>query len=213
MTQWYLCEIDASPSHEEERLKKTDNLSVRYPDIFVGGITALLGGADVVENNKSGEGSWYIWLPIIPRVGDTLQFAGWQVEVSKVVLITDWTTKTGIQEGLFTSARITIRDNIVPGLTDAYFSIDGQSPKGNIKWEDFARRGHDLEYYAWELQHLSFVVERNGKMDGNYRWHTRIRPVAGDIISVQNKRWKVTSVELASADASVDGWLTIELTQ
>ena len=46
---------------------------------------------------------------IVPRVGDTLQFAGWQVEVSKVILIPDWHSKTGIKEGFFVSAQISIR--------------------------------------------------------------------------------------------------------
>jgi hypothetical protein len=52
---------------------------------------------------------WYVWLPIIPRVGDTLQFAAWQVQVSKVILATDWHSETGIKEGLFVSAWISIR--------------------------------------------------------------------------------------------------------
>ena len=43
-----------------------------------------------------------------------------------------------------------------------------------------------------------------------YRWHTRIRPVAGDIIVVQDNRWYVTSVELVSANQSVDGLLFLE---
>ncbi|CBN55313.1 MULTISPECIES: hypothetical protein [Kamptonema] len=43
-----------------------------------------------------------------------------------------------------------------------------------------------------------------------YRWHTRIRPIAGDIIKVKNNRWRVTSVELASANISVDGYLSLE---
>lgn len=195
MTQWYLCKIYKSPSDDQDSLKKTDNLSVRYPDVFFGD-------------------GWYVWLPIIPRVGDTLQFDGSQVQVSNVILETDWTTKTGIKEDAFVSARITIRENIVPKSTDAYFSIDGKLQKNRRTcWEDYARRGHDLEYYAWELRHPSYVVERGGKMEGNYRWHTRIRPVAGDFISVDEKRWKVTSVELASANASVDGWLTLESAQ
>jgi len=40
--------------------------------------------------------------------------------------------------------------------------------------------------------------------------HTRIRPVAGDVIIVKHKRWYIKSVELASANASVDGWLSLE---
>ena len=192
MTQWYLCEVRECPAHEEKELKKTDNLAVRYPDL-------------------KGEGGWYIWLPIIPRVGDTLQFRGWPVQVSQVVLKTNWTTKTGIMEDTAVSARISIRDNVVPKLTDAHFSIDGKSPNGDeTPWKSYARRGHDLEYYAWGLRHPSYVVNHPDKTEGNYRWHTRIRPVAGDIISVQDKRWEVTSVELASACESVDGWLDIQ---
>jgi hypothetical protein len=110
-TQWYLCEIENYPEDEGNKLKKTNNLAVTYPDIFVGGITSLLiGDSRAVEanKNKEGKGAWYVWLPIIPRVGDTLQFAGWPVQVSKVVLITNWLSETGIQEGLFVSALISI---------------------------------------------------------------------------------------------------------
>jgi len=77
------------------------NLSVQYPNILCSDDTE-------VENNKKGEGSWYVWLPIIPRVGDTLQFGGWRVQVSKVMLATDWESETGIKEGLFVSAWISI---------------------------------------------------------------------------------------------------------
>ncbi|MEG4171295.1 MULTISPECIES: hypothetical protein [unclassified Microcoleus] len=101
-TQWYLCEIKNYSDAQGNRLKKTDNLSVQYPNIF------CWDGTDV-EDNKKGEGCWYVGLPIIPRVGDTLQFAGWQVEVSKVILIPDWHSKTGIKEGVFVSAQISIR--------------------------------------------------------------------------------------------------------
>lgn len=62
-----------------------------------------------MEGNKKGEGLWYVWLPIIPRVGDTLQLAGWQAQVSQVILPTDLKSETGIQEGLFVSASISIR--------------------------------------------------------------------------------------------------------
>jgi hypothetical protein len=48
-TQWYLCEIQRYPDHEGENLKKTDNLSVRYPDFFVGGISAILLGDDATD--------------------------------------------------------------------------------------------------------------------------------------------------------------------
>lgn len=207
-SQWYLCEIDKCPDNEEERLKKTDNLSVTYPDIFYGGIGALLG-TQTIENNAAGEGGWYVWLPIIPRVGDTLQFAGWQVQVSKVILETDWDSETGIKEGLFVSARINIRGNTVPRLMDSSFSVEGNGK--DFFWENYARRGHDLEYYAWELNHESYIIKKDekGRID-YYRWHTRIRPVAGDIIKVQDKRWKVTSVELTSANNSVDGYLSLE---
>jgi hypothetical protein len=51
----------------------------------------------------------YVWLPIIPRLGDTLQFAGWQAQVSKVILPTDVKSETGIKEGLFVSASMSIR--------------------------------------------------------------------------------------------------------
>jgi hypothetical protein len=94
---------------------------VKYPDIFIDGFEALLG--ITIDDNKQGKGSWYVWLPIIPRVGDTLQFAGWQTQVSQVILETDWQSKTGIQEGLFVSARISIRDDIVPSLTSSHFSV------------------------------------------------------------------------------------------
>jgi hypothetical protein len=208
-TQWYLCEIEKYPKHEGDELKKTDNLSVKYPEIFVGGITALLMG-DPVEANKEGEGQWYVWLPIIPRVGDTLQFAGWQVQVSKVVLETDWISKTGIKEGLFVSAIISIRDDVIPFLTDSQFAIEALDNKSH-RWENYARRGHDLQYYAWELRHESYVQDtRDTGEVVYYRWHTRIRPIAGDVIAVKNNRWRVKSVELASANASVDGWLDLE---
>ena len=101
-TQWYLCEIANYSEHQGNELKKTDNLSIKYPNIFC---LDDIG----VEDNKKGEGFWYVWLPIIPRVGDTLQFAGQQVEVSKVILATDWHSETGIKEGLFLLARIGIR--------------------------------------------------------------------------------------------------------
>lgn len=208
-TQWYLCEIENCPENEKERLKKTDNLSVKYPDIFFGGIGAMLG-TETVEDNENGEGSWYVWLPIIPRVGDTLQFAGWQVQVSEVVLVTDWSNKTGIKEGLFTSARISIRDDVVPSLMDSHFSIEGGG-KSIYSWENYARRGNDLQYFAWELRHEFYIIEKSKKEETQYyRWHTRIRPVAGDFIKIKDKRWKVTAVELASANASIDGYLTLE---
>lgn len=107
-TQWYLCEIVNYPESEGDRLKKTDNLSVKYPNIFFSEIQAIQMSDTAVENNKKGKGAWYVWLPIIPRVGDTLQFTGWQVEVSKVILMTDWKSETGIKEGLFVSAEIDI---------------------------------------------------------------------------------------------------------
>jgi hypothetical protein len=101
-TQWYLCERENYSDHQGNSLKKTDNLSVKYPNIFGSDDTA-------VEANKKGEIFWYVWLPIIPRVGDTLQLAGWRVQVSKVILVTDWKSETGIKEGLFVSALISIR--------------------------------------------------------------------------------------------------------
>ena len=100
-TQQYLCEIENYSDNQGNYLKKTDNLSVQYPNIFCWDGTA-------VEDNKKGEGLWYVWLPIIPRVGDTLQFAAWQVQVSKVIWATDWHSETGIKEGLFVSAWISI---------------------------------------------------------------------------------------------------------
>ena len=100
-TQWYLCEIANYSEHQGNNLKKTDNLSVKYPNIFC--------GDDIgVEDNQNPSPFWYVWLPIIPRVGDIIQFAGWQVEVSKVILVTDWHSETGIKEGLFISAQISI---------------------------------------------------------------------------------------------------------
>ncbi len=209
-TQWYLCEIDKCPKDEEERLKKTDNLAIKYPDFFCGGIGALLG-FETVEDNKKGEGSWYVWLPIIPRVGDTLQFSGWQVQVSRVILETDWNSNTGIKEGLFVSARISIRDDIVPTLMDSYFSIIEGEDKSN-SWENYARRGNDLQYFAWELKHESYIIEKSKKEEKTqyYRWHTRIRPVVGDIIQIKGKKWIVKSIELANANNSVDGYLTLE---
>ena len=81
-TQWYLCEIKNSSDNQDNYLKKTDNLSVKYPNIFSSDDTA-------VQDNKKGEGLLYVWLPIIPRLGDTLQFAAWQAQVSKVILPTD----------------------------------------------------------------------------------------------------------------------------
>ena len=191
-TQWYLCRIWNSPTSEKERLSITDSLSVTNPDSFDG---------------------WVVWLPIIPRVGDTLQFSGWQVQVSKVVLQTDWESSTGEMKNPYVTAVLSLRDNVIPYLMESQFSIDANQSDLNrkrISWEDFAYRGHDLEYYAWELKHPRF--ERDGKEDDvkYYRWHSRIRPVTGDVISIQSERWKVTTVELASANASVDGWLTLE---
>lgn len=213
-TQWYLCEIDNYPAHEGENLKTSDNLSVEHPEIFTGGVTALLMGSDAVERNKAGEGQWYVWLPIIPRVGDTLQFSGWQVEVSRVILETDWTSETGIKEEIFVSATINIRDDVVPKLADSHFAVESINNQSIGAWYDFARRGHDLQYYAWELKHESYRMPDKGEGEQEsttyYRWHTRIRPVTGDIIEVQKARWHVTSVELASANNSVDGWLTLE---
>ena len=106
-TQWYLCEIASYSESQGNNLKKTENLSVQHPNIFP------WDGTDV-EDNKKGEGFWYVWLPIIPRVGDTLQFPAWrEVQVSKVRLATDWKSKTGIKEGLFVSAWISIRQVVL----------------------------------------------------------------------------------------------------
>ncbi|MBW4504975.1 MAG: hypothetical protein KME64_00415 [Scytonematopsis contorta HA4267-MV1] len=206
-TQWYLCEINKCPNNEKERLKKTDNLSVHYPDIFLDNTMAMFG-VNTVEQNAEGAGSWFVWLPIIPRVGDTLQFASWQVQVSNVTLSTDWHSKTGVKEGLFVSATISIRDDVVPKLTDSSFSVETKGKP--FSWENYARRGHDLQYYAWELKHEFFLSERKEKIE-YYRWHTRIRPITGDIIKIEDKSWRVTLVELASANESLDGYLTLEL--
>jgi hypothetical protein len=209
--QWYLCEIDNYPEHEGNELKKTDNLSVKYPDVFIDDIHAILHGDRVIENNKNGEGSWFIWTPIIPRVGDTLQFGGWQVQVSRVLLETDWMSQSGTKEGVFRAARITIRDDVVPELASAHFSVEALENNAIHKWEDFARRGNDLQYFAWELRHDSYIQKEYASDEVSYyRWHTRIRPITGDIILVENNRWRVKSVELASANASVDGWLYLE---
>lgn len=194
-TQWYLCQIQESPKGDRERLSIGENLAVTNPDIY----------------NFSGV--WTVWLPIIPRVGDTLQFSGWQVQVSKVVLQTDWTSPTGEIKNSDVSAVLSIRDNVIPGLMTSQLSIEATQfgdKRKRISWEDFANRGHDLEYYAWDLKHPNF--ERDGEDDDveYYRWHSRIRPVAGDVISIHGDHWKVISVELASANSSVDGWLTLE---
>ncbi|CBN55312.1 MULTISPECIES: hypothetical protein [Kamptonema] len=151
-TQWYLCEIEKYPDNEGVRLKSSDNLSVKYSDIFVNSLDIMLRGDRAIESNKIGEGSWYVWLPIIPRVGDTLQFAGWQVQVSKVVLPTDFNSNTGTKDGNFLSATISIRDDVVPQLMDASFSVESLNNNAVYKWEDFARRGNDLQYFAWELK-------------------------------------------------------------
>lgn len=209
--QWYFCEIDNYPEHEGDELKKTDNLSVSYPDIFINEIHALLWGEKIVERNKSGEGSWFIWTPIIPRVGDTLQFSGWQIQVSRVLLETDWHSQSGIKENPFVSARISIREDIVPKLSSAHFSVEALENNATHEWENFARRGNDLQYFAWELRHDSYIQrEHASDAVSYYRWHTRIRPITGDVILVENNRWRVKSVELASANASVDGWLYLE---
>lgn len=209
-TQWYLCKIDAYPEHEGDKLMKTDNLSVEHPDIFFSEISALLSN-DPIETNRKGEGEWYVWLPIIPRPGDTLQFASWRVEVSKVILLTDWHSKTGIKEGIFVSAEIKIRDDVVTNLLNSQFSIEIKNNKSCYKWENYTRRGNDLQYYAWELRHPEYCLENSLSDRKNYYcWHTRIRPVAGDFINICNKRWQVESVDLASSNASVDGYLQIK---
>ena len=213
--QWYLCQISAYPDHEGNELKRTDNLSVLHPRMFVDGLKAMLIGEQAVKKNAEGTGDWFVWLPIIPRVGDTLQFSGWQVEVSRVILQADWSSKDGIMDEPTISAYIHIRDSIIPHLTDAPFSVEGRLEEGTHKWETFARRGHDLEYYAWELLHDEFKYTELGSgpgetRTGRLRWHTRVRPVAGDYITISDRRWKVKAVALASADESVDGWLSVE---
>ena len=207
-TQWYLCRIDAYPKNEAERLKKTDNLSVKYPDAFID----FSFFEDKIESNKKGEGDWYVWLPIIPRVGDTLQFTGWQVQVSQVILSTDWHSDKGIQKGLFVSAIIKIRDNVVPYLMGSSFAIENQNNEKKFvhEWENYARRGHDLQYYAWELKNEFYLKETRDNQTFYYQWHTRIRPVAGDIVTLEGKRWRIQSVELASPNNSVDGYLILE---
>ena len=40
-TQWYLCEIKNSSDNQDNYLKKTDNLSVKYPNIFSSDDTAV----------------------------------------------------------------------------------------------------------------------------------------------------------------------------
>jgi hypothetical protein len=187
--QWFLCSINKCPHHEEEELKVTDNLSIKHPELFNGG--------------------WYVWLPIIPRVGDTLQFAGWQVQVSDVVLNPDWYSKTGIMENTALSASITIRENVVLPLLDSHYAIEGDGR--SFSWENFARRGDDTQFFAWELRHEFYMLKRNKENEtGFHRWHTRIRPIAGDIVQIKENRWKISSVELTSANSSVDGYLTLE---
>jgi len=213
--QWYLCQIIAYPAHEGSDLKPRNNLSVRHPDFFLDGLNAMLMGEQAVERNAEGSGDWFVWLPIIPRVGDTLQFAGWQVEVSRIILQADWDSRDGKMQEPTVSACIHIRDNVVPHLNDAHFSVEGATGKGSHKWESFARRGHDLEYYAWELLHDEFKYTGTGVNPGEtttgwLRWHTRVRPVTGDFITVRGKRWRVRGVALTSADKSFDGWLTLE---
>lgn len=214
--QWYLCQIVAYPDHEGERLKPTDNLSVQHPEMFLSGLSGLLMGEQAVEDNAAGRGDWFVWLPIIPRVGDTLQFRGWQVEVSRIILQTDWTSKTGSMKEPTVSACIHIRDNAILHLTDAHFSVEGRAGRGVHKWESFASRGHDLEYYAWELLHEDFKYTSRGgnpgeTEEGRLRWHTRVRPVAGDHIMVDKRRYRVEAVALASANNSIDGWLSVKL--
>lgn len=210
-TQWYLCEIIDYPKNEGNRLKKTDNLSAHYPDVFLSSLRAMIEGERLIVDNEQGQGQWYVWLPIIPRVGDVLQFAGWQVQVSYVLLETEWESTTGIKEGMYVSARIKIRQNIVPRLMDSHFAIESRDNDISHPWEQYARRGHDLQYYAWELRHEAYAMEPDETGTRTYyRWHTRIRPVAGDVIEVQERRWRVTEVGLASANLSVDGWLTLE---
>jgi len=204
-TQWYLCEIIDCPKHEEQKLKKTDNLSVKYPDTFLNSDFMAIFGQNRIEDNEKGQGDWFVWLPIIPRVGDTLQFRGWQTEVSQVILRTDFHSEKGIQEGLFVSASIKIRDNVVPHLMGSTFSIEKRNNKA-LNWETYASRGHDLQYYAWELRDEFYLDDKKTY----YRWHSRIRPVAGDIITIEDKRWRIQSVELANANKSVDGYLTLE---
>ena len=205
--QWYLCEIENCPDHEAENLKTKDNLSVTHPDLFT--------------RDFLGQFCWYVWLPIIPRVGDTLQFAGWQVQVSRIVLQTDWKNRTGLQEEPFVSAIIHIRDDAVPSLLNSRFSVEDAKSESTNKWETYARRGHDLQYYAWELRDESYIVDNSdlaqlfgsfsGKRETSYqRWHSRVRPMPGDIIEVNDKRWRVTSVNLTNANKTTDGWLTIE---
>ncbi len=105
-TQWYLCEIENYSDNQGNAQKKTDNLSVQYPNIFYWDDTA-------VKDNKKGEGLGYVQLPIIPRVGGTLQLAGWQAQVSQVILPTDLKSETGIKEALFVSGSISIRQVVL----------------------------------------------------------------------------------------------------
>jgi hypothetical protein len=187
--QWFLCDIDRNPDLEENRLKLQDNLSVKQPQF-------------------SGLGEWLVWLPIIPRVGDILQFPGWPVQVSRVTL----TTNTDSQTGSFkpttysVAATLHVRESVVPDLIDSEYTVDVEM----FEWENYARRGHDLEYYAWELRHSNFATGAKDGAPEYKQWHSRIRPVVGDTITIAEKRWRVVGVELSSPNASVDGWLDLE---
>lgn len=210
--QWYLCQIDNYPQHEGEKLKPTDNLSVKYPDIFMDGFSSLLLGDDFLDTNSTGEGSWFIWLPIIPRVGDTLQMAGWQVHVSRVLLPSDFSSKNGIHKDIHVSAQISIRSDTVTRNMRFWSSIEkseNHSPDRDWDWETFANRGNDLQFFAWELHHDYYIKKQYEHNDSvsYFMWHTRVRPIEGDIINVQGDKWKIRKVELSSANDFCDGLL------
>ena len=187
--QWFLCNINQCSANEEEHLKSVDNLSVKHSQF-----QDLRG--------------WLVWLPIIPRVGDALNFPGWHVRVSRVTLFTNTASPTGLfsSEAELVAASIHIRDDVVVKSFDSDLAMNMTSSS----WENYARRGNDLQYYAWELRHASYFVEKRDATSSYKRWHSRIRPVAGDIILVEDRRWRVSGVELASAHELVDGWLDLE---
>ncbi len=207
--QWYLCEIDKCPEDERERLKPSDNLSVKYPDIFMSGLLSLLS-EDYISENSEGSGSWFVWLPIIPRVGDVLQMTGWQVQVSSVLLMTDFRSKNGLKKGLHLSAKISIREDKVSELARLGSSVEKTDFSAARDWETFARRGHDLQFFAWELHHERYLDDRYKDYPSYRMWRTRIRPVAGDIIEVTGEKWQVKGVELTSANDNCDGILYLE---
>jgi hypothetical protein len=63
---------------------------------------------NIFDTPETFDSSWLFWSPIIPRVGDTYQFPGFQMKVDRVFLYMDVFSSSGILPSNKTAAGIMV---------------------------------------------------------------------------------------------------------